>query len=98
MTKPYLTGLVRYVGKYGVHAPRAAVVTCTTAEVVPGTELAPLDSDTHAHLYVFTPSEVGGFPEFNVPYSEGGEPGTWSWQPVPQPAGPAGVDDGRPGS
>jgi hypothetical protein len=61
-----------------VHAPRAAIVTCTKAEVVPGTELAPLDSDTHAHLFVFTPSEVGGFPEFNVPYSEGGEPGTWS--------------------
>ncbi|MBA9003652.1 MULTISPECIES: hypothetical protein [Thermomonospora] len=47
---------------------------------------AALDSDEHVHLWVFTPGESGGFPEFNVPHGqadEGGDipPGSWCWPP-----------------
>lgn len=77
--KPSLGRIVRYIGKYGVNAPRAAIVSCSQADVIADTELPPLDSDMHVHLHVFTPSEQGCFTEYNVPYSVGGEPGTWSW-------------------
>lgn len=79
--KPTLGCIVRYVGRYGVHAPRAAIVTCTQADVVAGTELAPLDDDMHVHLTVFTPSAKAVFAEENVPYDPSGSPGTWSWPP-----------------
>lgn len=78
MSVPTLGRIVRYIGNRGVHAPRAAIVTCTQADIVPGGDVAPLDSATHVHLHVFTPSTLEGFPEFNVPYDADGAPGTWS--------------------
>lgn len=79
--KPTLGRIVRYVGKYGIQATRAAIVSCTTADIVPGGDVAPLDSDMHVHLTVFTPGEAGMFPEMNIPYDENGAPGTWCWPP-----------------
>ena len=79
--KPSLGRIVRYVGKYGINAPRAAIVSCSLADLLPEGDAPALDSDMHVHLTVFTPSEAGMFPECNIPYSEGGEPGTWSWPP-----------------
>lgn len=79
--KPSLGRIVHYVGKQGVNAKRAAIVTCTVDEFHEGTELAPLSSDTHVHLHVLTPGPRGFFVEDDIPYSEGGEPGTWSWPP-----------------
>lgn len=82
LQKPTLGRIVRYVGKYGIQATRAAIVSCTTADIVPGGDVASLDSDMHVHLTVFTPSESGMFPEVNIPYDEGGAPGTWCWPPM----------------
>lgn len=78
--KPTLGRIVRYVGKQGACSPRAAVVTCSQADVQPGTDLTPLDSDMHVYLWVFTPGSAG-FAENNIPYDESGAPGTWSWPP-----------------
>jgi hypothetical protein len=81
MQKPSLGRIVRYVGKHGINAPRAAIVTCSVADVVPDGLVAPLDSDMHVHLSVFTPSPQNSFPEFNIPFDPDGAPGTWSWPP-----------------
>lgn len=78
---PSLGRVVLYVGKHGIHAPRAALVSCSQADLTLDGNAPDLDSDMHVHLHVLTPSERGFFVEFNVPYSEAGEPGTWSWPP-----------------
>lgn len=80
MPRPTLAGIVHYRGKYGLQAPRAAVVTATLDTLDPrGVEaghVPPLDSDQHVHLWVWTPAvsgpnaATGGFPEFNVPRGE----------------------------
>ncbi|MEU1880849.1 hypothetical protein ABZ470_26380 [Streptosporangium sp. NPDC020072] len=36
-----------------------------------------LDSESHIHLWVFTPGQLGGFHEYNV--APGDAPGTWHW-------------------
>lgn len=83
--KPSLGRIVHYVGKQGVHARRAAIVSCSLADIVEGGDVQPLDDDMHVHLAVFTtpsdPAAVPMFAEFNVPYDENGAPGTWSWVP-----------------
>jgi len=83
--KPTLGRIVHYRGKMGVQAMRAAIVTATVdsrdpAGVKSGNVPA-LTSDTHAHLWVFTPGVSGGFAEFDVPMSESTEvaPGSWAW-------------------
>ena len=43
-------------------------------------DIQPLSSDMHVHLWVYTPaSDVGGFPEMDIPYDENRAPGTWHW-------------------
>ncbi|ROO82565.1 hypothetical protein EDD29_0045 [Actinocorallia herbida] len=85
MRQPQLGDIVRYVGRFGIHATRAAIVSCTTADVVPGGDLVPLDDETHVHLAVFTPSPANSFPEMNVPYDPARAPGTWHWPDLPNP-------------
>ncbi|MGR6921124.1 hypothetical protein ACU635_43370 [[Actinomadura] parvosata] len=80
---PMTCDIVRYRGKHGFHAVRAAVVTADVhtldpANVRAGTVPA-LDSPEHVHLLVFTPGARGSFWEFNVPPGDG--PGTWHWPP-----------------
>lgn len=81
--RPTLGRIVHYRGREGLQTTRAAIVTCDLASLDPrGIEsgnVPALDSDQHVHLWVFTPSTLGGFAEFNVP--PGDEPGTWSWPP-----------------
>lgn len=79
--QPTLGRIVHYVGKQGVNATRAAVITCTTAEVHEGTDLTPLTSGMHVHLHVFTPGPRGFFVEEDIPFDPDGAPGTWSWPP-----------------
>ena len=79
--KPSLGCIVRYVGKYGINAPRAAIVSCSLADLQAEGDAPLLDSDMHVHLTVFTPSRQGMFGEFNVPYDPDAAPGTWSWPP-----------------
>ncbi|WP_181871042.1 hypothetical protein [Sphaerisporangium album] len=83
---PPTTGtIVRYTGKHGLNAIRAAIVTADVRTLDPrGVEagqVPALDSEWHLHLWVYTPSEAlgGGFAEFNVPF--GDEPGMWHWMP-----------------
>lgn len=81
--KPTTGRIVRYRGKRGFFASRAAIVTADLNTLDPrGVEsgaVPALNDDMHVHLWVFTPSEIGGFAEFNVTY--GDEPGQWSWPP-----------------
>jgi len=87
--KPTLGRIVHYRGNQGRQAMRAAIVTGTTVSLDPGGiasgDVPALDSDEHAHLWVFTPGASGGFAEFNVPRGESprpGEPiqpGSWCW-------------------
>jgi hypothetical protein len=79
--QPSLGRIVHYVGKHGIHAKRAAIVSCSVADLLPEGDAPGLDSQMHVHLTVFTPSEAGFFPEFNIPYDPEGAPGTWSWPP-----------------
>lgn len=92
--RPALGEIVHYRGKQGLLASRAAIVTATRDSLDPrgveSGEVPALDSPEHVHLWVFTPGEKGGFPEFNVPHGEAaGEsatagtipPGTWCWPP-----------------
>lgn len=81
---PPITGtIVRYRGKQGLTAIRAAIVTADVATLDPrgvaSGEVPALDSDWHLHLWVYTPGSKGGFAEFNVPF--GDEPGMWHWMP-----------------
>ncbi|MER6171350.1 hypothetical protein [Streptosporangium sp. NPDC001681] len=73
--------IVRYGGKHGLHAVRAAIVTADVhtldPEGVAVGAVPALDSPEHVHLEVFTPGAVGSFQEFNVP--PGDTPGTWHW-------------------
>ncbi|WP_440063799.1 hypothetical protein [Streptosporangium sp. OZ121] len=73
--------IVRYRGKHGLHAIRAAIVTADVhtldPEGVAVGAVPKLDSEFHVHLWVFTPGQMGGFHEFNV--RPGTEPGTWHW-------------------
>jgi len=81
MKRPITCDIVRYRGKQGLHAVRAAIVTADVDTLDPeGVRLGAvpaLDSAFHVHLWVFTPCAVGGFHEYNVP--PGDEPGTWHW-------------------
>ena len=81
--KPTTGRIVRYRGKIGLYAMRAAIVTADVTTLDPrGIEaghVPALDSDEHVHLWVFTPGEKGGFAEFNVAPGDG--PGQWSWPP-----------------
>ncbi|MFG3438340.1 hypothetical protein ACGF0J_13945 [Nonomuraea sp. NPDC047897] len=78
---PVIGDIVRYRGKQGLHAVRAAIVTADVTTLDPeGVKLGAvpaLDDESHVHLWVFTPGQVGGFHEFNV--GPGTEPGTWHW-------------------
>ncbi|MEU8023693.1 hypothetical protein AB0B88_15910 [Micromonospora haikouensis] len=78
-TPPTLGRTVRYVGKHGIHATRAALVACTVDELDPAGDAPALDSPMHAHLFVITPSGRGFFTEYNIPHDPGGAPGTWHW-------------------
>jgi hypothetical protein len=81
--KPTTGRILRYRGKQGLLAMRAAIVTADVETLDPrgvdSGEVPALDSDEHVHLWVFTPGEKGGFAEFNV--AQGDEPGQWSWPP-----------------
>lgn len=86
--KPTIGRIVRYRGKQGIHAMRAALISCTTETLEPEGGVAQglipdLDSDNHVHLHVFTPSAQGFFVEYNVPLATGTEiqPGEWAWPP-----------------
>jgi hypothetical protein len=88
--KPTTGRILRYRGKQGILAMRAAIVTCDVETLDPrGVEsgdIPGLDSDEHVHLWVFTPGEAGGFTEYNVAPGEVGDdgtipPGTWTWPP-----------------
>ena len=88
--KPSLGRIVHYRGKKGLCAMRAAIVTADVGSLDPRgveTGLIPaLASDQHVHLWVFTPGELGGFTEYNVPLDEPGDdglitPGYWCWPP-----------------
>lgn len=90
MQKPTTGRILRYRGKQGFLAMRAAIVTCDVETLDPrGVEsgaIPGLDSDEHVHLWVFTPGESGGFTEYNVPPGEPGDdgmipPGSWAWPP-----------------
>ncbi|MEU7855274.1 hypothetical protein [Nonomuraea sp. NPDC049141] len=78
---PMTCGIVRYRGKHGLHAVRAAIVTADVHTLDPEGVIIgavpALDSPEHVHLLVFTPGAKGFFEEFNVP--PGDEPGTWHW-------------------
>jgi hypothetical protein len=81
--KPTTGRILRYRGKHGLYAMRAAIVTADVTTLDPrGVEaghVPALDSDEHVHLWVFTPGDRGGFAEFNVGPGDG--PGQWSWPP-----------------
>lgn len=81
--KPTTGRIVRYRGKIGLCATRAAIVTADVSTLDPhgveGGHVPALDSDEHVHLWVFTPGEKGGFAEFNVAPGDG--LGQWSWPP-----------------
>jgi hypothetical protein len=84
---PTIGRIVHYRGKQGLQTMRPAIVTADAASLDPrGVEsgdVPSLASDTHVHLWVFTPSASGGFAEFNVPQGEAVEgcipPGSWAW-------------------
>lgn len=91
MTKqPTLGRIVLYRGKEGMQVMRAALITCTRDNLRPGgveQGLIPdLDSDTHVHLHVFTPSTILSFVEYNVPFHPGADedcpPGSWCWPSI----------------
>jgi len=81
--KPTTGRILRYRGKQGFRAVRAAIVTADVETLDPrgveSGEVPSLDSDLHVHLWVFTPGERGGFAESNV--GPGDSPGQWSWPP-----------------
>jgi hypothetical protein len=87
--KPTTGRILRYRGKQGLCAMRAAIVTADVTTLDPrgveSGEVPALTDDMHVHLWVFTPGALGGFPEYDVPFGAvvPGDipPGTWSWPP-----------------
>lgn len=85
--RPTIGRIVLYRGKVGLHAMRAALITCTVDTLEPqGVAdglIPPLTDQDHVHLHVFTPSNMGFFIEYNVPKAAGDEiaPGEWAWPP-----------------
>jgi hypothetical protein len=87
--QPTLCRIVLYRGKRGYQAMRSAIVTATAGSLDPrgvaAGDVPALSSDAHVHLWVFTPSEKGGFAEFDVPQAEMVDgsipPGSWCWPP-----------------
>jgi hypothetical protein len=88
--KPSIGRIVRYVRKQGVGAVSPAIVTVDASTYIEHAESVALDSDTHAHLWVFTTKSrtdhevhgapgIPGFHEMNIPYDPSGAPGTWHW-------------------
>lgn len=81
--KPTTGRILRYRGRQGFNAVRAAIVTADVDTLDPrGVEagvIPALDDDEHVHLWVFTPGEKGGFTEYNIGPGDG--PGQWSWPP-----------------
>jgi hypothetical protein len=77
--------IVQYRGKQGLQAPRGALVTATADTLDPrgvdAGDVAPLTTAEHVHLFVLTPSDALGFPEYDVPRDEPGmcRPGMWQW-------------------
>lgn len=59
----------------------AAIVTATVDtlwdEGVAAGHVPALSSPSHVHLHVLTPGADGSYQEHDVPYSAGGEGGTW---------------------
>lgn len=87
MTTPSLGRIVRYRGRHGLQAERAAIITATVGSLDPRGvttgQVRGLDSPEHVHLWVFTPGGPG-FPEDNVPLCPAGlplRPGMWAWPP-----------------
>jgi hypothetical protein len=82
VARPSTGRIVRYRGKIGFKAVRAAIVVADVDTLDPrGIEsgaVEALDSPMHVHLWVFGPGSPG-FAENNVPYGDG--PGEWSWPP-----------------
>jgi hypothetical protein len=62
-TRPTTGRIVRYRGKHGLHAVRAAIVTADIDTLDPeGVRVGAvpaLESDQHVHLLVFTPGVQG---------------------------------------
>lgn len=92
MQQPTIGRIVHYRGRQGLQTLRAAIVTATVDTLDPrgvdaGHVPALTDAD-HVHLWVYTPSDAGGFPEYNVPAGIGGvanvdlPPGHWSWPDI----------------
>jgi hypothetical protein len=78
--------IVQYRGRQGLQALRGALVTATADTLDPrgvdAGQVAPLTSPEHVHLFVLTPSNAVGFPEYDVPRdADPGmcRPGTWQW-------------------
>lgn len=92
MPKATLGRIVHYRGNRGLQTMRAAIVTATVDTLDPrgvdAGDVPPLTDDEHVHLWVYTPSAAGGFPEFNVPHGHGDEaggdipPGSWTWPTI----------------
>jgi hypothetical protein len=88
--RPILGATVHYRGRQGFLAMRAAIVTATSGSLDPrGVEagvVPALDSPMHVHLWVFTPSDAGGFAEYNAPFGTDSDgcipPGSWTWPVV----------------
>jgi hypothetical protein len=92
---PITPALVAYRGMLGHQAVRAAVVTANAHTLDPrGVEsgqVPSLTSDDRVHLWVFTPSAAGGWPEWDVPMADVPhtigdqlQPGHWAltWSPA----------------
>lgn len=86
LMQPTLGRIVHYRGREGLQTLRAALVVATVDTLDPtGVEsgdVPALQSPMHVHLHVFTPSDRGWFPEYDVPIDKaagGPAPGCWSW-------------------
>lgn len=83
--RPTIGRIVHYRGRQGLQTLRPAIVTADVATLDPrgvqAGQVPALSSDTHVHLWVFTPGEWGGFAEFDVPQDETDacRPGMWQW-------------------
>lgn len=86
--RPALGDIVLYRGKFGLHAMRAAIVSCTTESLirqgVEAGEIPDLDSENHVHLHVLTPSDKVILMEYNIPMSMGPGILPGEWAPLPK--------------